>query len=791
MSQTNGRIRIINASNQKLDLYWYIVNQNNYTKQSTIEWTIVADDENTEPVTVRDFRLRLADESDYLLWSFYSEVELAPGERGDEGSFTIQHPNKTRNYDVEFVARCYIKENDEFEAYIQSESYTLPKIGTFVPVSAEVDALSETTIRAVCNFDNTRYDELEIILYKVIDDEYERVAIESISNGNGDAVTFDFDGLDAGELYVCSVSVHKNGYESYVSENCITYSYPYCSSKVDFIIGDSINLKFYNPLDREMQIKVLGDDDSVIREYTSTASSISGWQNDAGYYASIPNKKTGTLKVRVVTSVSDVTTQNGKYSVNENECIPSISSISYEDNNSTTVAITQDSSKIIRNHSNVYFTFSNCLALNSATISQIIVEINGEVKTKSCSGSSGTFNYSFGAINSSQNLTANIKIKDSRGIEKSYAKQIIMEDYQSPVINATAVRTQNFYTETTINANVLFSSINNRNTVTLEYAYKKLSDSSYSAYTIISQNTDYTINLDNQYEWKVKFRATDAFDTVTIEINVNKGIPIVFFDRRKNATGFNCFPKDEKGVYSDGLQLDDLVYIGNQILFQGEFELHEETDAEILNGFNIELINGIFDGIEIPENYEKAFRLSAVARTPNTYCKAHLSIGGIETREIKRWSNDSLTITTPETIATRIFKATELTLSYKTLSTTVRDGTASTVTDYNLSSNNTLCIEAHQAYSMDTFYFSNIVVHGYLVKKAKILSTELTINSDLHFKSQYALDVAQMIYGNNYTYEAGFMSDLIFVRVFNGSTLKHILQYYYLDNRIYTSDTNN
>lgn len=784
-TQTSGKITITNASNQKLNFYWEISNQNNYTKQSKIDWTIVADDENTEPVIVRDFRMRLGSESEYLFWTFYTETEIAPGEMADEGSFTIQHPTATRNYEVEFVTRCYIKDNDEFEAYIQSENYTLPRIGTFVPLSVELEATSETDLIATCNFNNTRYEELEVMLWH----ENELVATEYIAGGNGDTITFDFDGLEAGELYVCTAHANKGTYQSFATSECITYSYPYCSSNVNFIIGDSINLKFHNPLQREMQIKVLGDDDSVIREYTSTASSISGWQNDAGYYASIPNKKTGILKVRVVTSVSDVTTNNGKYSVNENACMPSISSISYEDSNSTTVGITQDNSKIIRNHSIVYFTFANCLALNSATVSQIAVVINGQTKTQNCSGSSGTFNMSFGAINSSQNVTAQIKIKDSRGIEKSYTKQITMEDYQSPVINATAIRTQNFYTETTLNANVIYSSLNNRNTITLEYAYKKISDGSYSAYTAISQNTDYMVNLDNQYEWQVKFRVIDAFETATLIINVNKGIPIVFFDRRKNATGFNCFPTDEKGVYSDGLQLDDLVYIGNQCLYQGEYELHDETDVEILSGFNIELINGIFDGIEIPENYEKAFRLSAVARTPNTYCKAHLTIGGIETRQIKRWSIHALTITTPETIATRIFKASELSLSLKTLTTQVYNGTAKTSTDYELSSNNSLCLEAHQEYSSDTFYFSNIVVHGYLVKKARVLSTDLIINSDLYFKTQYALDVARMIYGNNYTYESGIMSDLIYVYVRNGSSLQHILQYYYLDNRIYVSDS--
>lgn len=559
---------------------------------------------------------------------------------------------------------------------------------------------------------------------------------------------------------------------------------------MNFTIGESINLEFYNPMGREMQIKLLGNDDSVIKEYTSRATSISGWQNDDGFYASIPNSKTGTMKVRVITSVSDITTENGHYSVNESTCIPSITSISYKDNNSSTVAITQDNSKIIRNQSVAYFTFTNCKALRSATISKIIIEINGQSVTKNCSGSSGTFNSSFGTINSSQNITANIKIRDSRGIEKSYTKQITMVDYQAPMINATAVRTQNFYTETTLNASVIYSSLNNKNTVTLEYSYKKLSDSSYSAYTTISQNTDYTINLDNQYEWQIRLRATDLFESTILVISVNKGIPIVFFDRRKNATGFNCFPTDERGVYSDGLQLDDLVYIGNQCLYQGEYELHDETDAEILSGFNIELINGIFDGIEIPENYEKAFRLSAIARTPNTYCKAYLTIGGIETRQIKRWSSNALTITTPETIATRIFKATELSLSVKTLTTKVRNGTTGTSTNYELTSDNSLCVEAHQEHSSDTFYFSNIVVHGYLVKKARTLSTEITINSDFYFKMQYALDVAQMIYGNNFTYEAGILNDIIYVRVSNGSTLQHILQYYYLDNRIYVSDSN-
>lgn len=784
MAQTSGRITLTNASNQKLHFDWDITNQNYYTKQTTISWSIMASASNDEDITVRDFYLEI--DGVIKVGEFAREKTLEPSEQGEYGKFTVQHSNRSSNFDVDFDITCELLDGTVFNEYSESESYTLPRIGTFPTLEATFEETSETSIKATCEF-SRGYDYLSVSLWRGND----RIAEQHISNGSSDTVEFNFTGLDAGTTYECIAYVEDGNYIS-TEDNiyCTTYGYPECSSHINFTIGESINLEFYNPMGREMQIKLLGDDNSVIKEYTSRATSISGWQNDNGYYASIPNSKTGTMKVRVITSVSDITTENGQYSVNENTCIPSISSISYIDNNSSTVAITHDSSKIIRNQSIAYFTFTNCSALRYATISKIIVEVNGQSVTKNCSGSSGTFNLSFGTINSSQNITANIKIRDSRGIEKTYTKQITMIDYESPVINASAVRTQNFYTETTINASVLYSSLNNQNVVTLEYAYKKLTDSSYSAYTTISQNTDYTVNLDNQYEWQVKFRATDLFETTTLIIKVNKGIPIVFFDRRKNATGFNCFPEDEKGVYSDGLQLDDLVYIGNQCLYQDEFELHDETDAEILNGFNIELINGIFDGIEIPENFEKAFRLSAIARTPNSYCKAYLTIGGIETRQIKRWPLNSLTITTPETIATRIFKTSELSLSSKTLTTKVRDGTAGTSTNYQLTSNNTLCIEAHQEYSSDTFYFSNIVVHGYLVKKARTLSTELTINSDFYFKMQYALDVAQMVYGNNYTYEAGILNDIIYVRVLNGSTLQHILQYYYLDNRIYTSDSN-
>lgn len=240
---------------------------------------------------------------------------------------------------------------------------------------------------------------------------------------------------------------------------------------------------------------------------------------------------------------------------------PSIGTIAYKDNNSSTVNITQDNQQIIRNKSDLYFTFNNLQSLKYATLSSVKVTINGVTKTSSLSGSSvSSKNLDFGIINVSSNIDANIVITDSRGNTTSYTKTIQVLDYQSQYSTITCERENNFYTETNLLVNCTYSSLDGKNNITIQYQTKKVTDADYGALTTIDNNTNYVIQLDNAYQWNVRVVTTDSVGTiVSYVLFVDKGMPLAFFDRLLNSVGINCFPSKQYSLALNDIDILEAI----------------------------------------------------------------------------------------------------------------------------------------------------------------------------------------------------------------------------------------
>ena len=90
--------------------------------------------------------------------------------------------------------------------------------------------------------------------------------------------------------------------------------------------------------------------------------------------------------------------------------------------------------------------------------------------------------------------------------------------------------------------------MNGANSVTIKVRYKKTTTSTWSSYVTFQDNVSQTLQLDNEYAWDLQTVITDLYSTVTYNMVVSRGMPIVYFDRLKNSTGFNCFPIDEDSV---------------------------------------------------------------------------------------------------------------------------------------------------------------------------------------------------------------------------------------------------
>lgn len=255
------------------------------------------------------------------------------------------------------------------------------------------------------------------------------------------------------------------------------------------------------------------------------------------------------------TYIGNSTTSFTAKVVNSNPTFAS-SNVSYQDTNSSVVAITQNNQHIVRNQSNLSAAFTTATARNSASISKYEITFNGATQTKT---SASTINY--GTINSGSNLTLTVKAIDSRGNSTSISKIVTVLDWQLPTATITANRENNYEDETHLKVNATISSVNSKNALkSIKYRYKKTSDSSYSNYIEIQNNTEYTLTIDKLFAWDFEVVVTDKFGNTNYSFVIAKGTPIMFFDNEKLSVGVNCFPAKDESFEINGKTIFDLIY---------------------------------------------------------------------------------------------------------------------------------------------------------------------------------------------------------------------------------------
>ena len=216
----------------------------------------------------------------------------------------------------------------------------------------------------------------------------------------------------------------------------------------------------------------------------------------------------------------------------------SANNLSYQDTNATTVAITEDDSKIVRNNSTLSVSFTGATPKKGASIVSYQLKFNGTSDTRS-----SAFTKNFGIVNLTENTKFQVIVTDSRGYTTTAEKTITILDWVNPTGQITVGRVNNYEDQTNIKVVANISSVGNKNAIqSIKYRYKKTSDSNYSAYTTISNNTLYTFVIDKNFAWDVQIVITDKFGTTTYNMVIAKGKPILFIDIKKLSVGVNCFP---------------------------------------------------------------------------------------------------------------------------------------------------------------------------------------------------------------------------------------------------------
>jgi len=225
------------------------------------------------------------------------------------------------------------------------------------------------------------------------------------------------------------------------------------------------------------------------------------------------------------------------------------SNITYKDSNSTTTAVTGNNQQLVQNLSNLLVTITSATGNKGASISKYEATINNTTKSITSAG-----NIDFGKINSASNLTLSVKVTDSRGNTTTATKTVTFLAWVLPTAIISLKRKNNYENETYLQVNASYSSVNSKNKLTIQYQFKKTTESSYSSLTTISNNTKVTMSKDKESAWDYKIVLKDSFGTTTYNLTLPKGKFILFVDTKKLSVGVNCFPAKTESLEVNGLE---------------------------------------------------------------------------------------------------------------------------------------------------------------------------------------------------------------------------------------------
>ena len=297
---------------------------------------------------------------------------------------------------------------------------------------------------------------------------------------------------------------------------------------------------------------------------TKTSSTSVSWTIPTTFYAKSPNAKsgTGTITCDTYNGSTKIGSKTCSFTatVSESASKPTLSP-TVVDNNSTTTALTGDSSKFIKYYSNASVS-TGASARNSATLKSQKITCG----SKSISSASGT-------INKVESGSFKFSATDSRGYTTSQTVTKTLINYVKLTcsMNASAASTSGV-AELKISGNYWDGNFGvTNNTLTVQYRYKE-QDGTYSNWTNSSASVDKSnntysttvtisgLNYLNAYTFQA--RVIDKIATVTSTEQTRKTVPV--FDWGKNdfkvngdfrATGKTTLDGNLTGKYITGTWL--------------------------------------------------------------------------------------------------------------------------------------------------------------------------------------------------------------------------------------------
>lgn len=233
---------------------------------------------------------------------------------------------------------------------------------------------------------------------------------------------------------------------------------------------------------------------------------------------------------------------------------------SYKDTSQATLAITEDNRKIIQSKSNLIINLDSISAKKHTRVYDVSLSLNGVTYSGSFNLDGTSATIEVGAVNISSDIIANVTVTDKRGYSTTKALEISILPWDLPTAVIKVQRDSNYYSDCTLSVNADYALLNNQNTIIIEYRIAPDGTSSWSNFVRIGNNSVNDFTADNTRNWKIQVMLTDRLGSTTYNLNLPKGVPIIYFDRKKQSVGINCFPKNEGSLEISGKTIFDMVY---------------------------------------------------------------------------------------------------------------------------------------------------------------------------------------------------------------------------------------
>lgn len=286
------------------------------------------------------------------------------------------------------------------------------------------------------------------VQYKINDGSW----VDVVADANSTSGSFTVSGLSANTSYTIYGDFKRRDSglwaQTKPSQSVTTYDYPYLNSVPEFTVGNALTIGVYNPLGRSCTVYVIGDDGTEILGGTFSGTSISPFNSDSwknNWYKSLPKKKQGTYKARLVCATGNVnqTSAPVKYYLNTsdsgfNPTFPVDNVINITNTLYTDIS---GAGKFIKNHNKLTGVIKPMTGQRFADVTTGYYNISTSgLSTVKKNYSASNVAFELGNMNTD---TFNVTAVDGRGFTTTRSKTIDLVDYNNPGINAFKIVRQN------------------------------------------------------------------------------------------------------------------------------------------------------------------------------------------------------------------------------------------------------------------------------------------------------------------------------------------------------------